>query len=157
MRKTVAKPSGQHASAAEGNWLDLESIAEVEVSSEHPQFPIDSALTEHGVRGWRADRPGVQTVVLKFDEPQQLKRIWLHFVEEERERRQEFKLSWSADDGRSFREIVRQQWNFSPSGSTMELEDYIVDLSGVTAVKLAIDPDLGRGEALATLSELRLA
>ena len=75
MRKTVAKPSGQHASAAENNWLDLESIAEVEVSSEHPEFPIDSTLTEHGSRGWRADQPGVQTVVLKFDEPQQLKRI----------------------------------------------------------------------------------
>jgi hypothetical protein len=157
MRKTVAKSGGQDAPAAGGHWLDLESVAQVEVSSEHPEFPIDLALLGGERRGWRAERAGPQTVVLKFDAPQRLHRILLRFVEEERERTQEFKLSWSDDDGRSFREVVRQQWNFSPSGSTVESEDYRVELSGVTTLKLAIDPDLGRGEALATLSELRLA
>ena len=157
MRKTVAKASGQGTASAEANWLDLESIATVEVTSEHPEYPIESAFAEGRGRGWRADQAGAQTVVLKFDEPQRLKRIRLRFVEEERERTQEFKLSWSADNGRSFREIVRQQWNFSPSGSTLESEDYRVDLSGVTTLQLAINPDLGRGEAPATLSELRLA
>ena len=155
MRKTVLK-SLQDTESAEGNWLDLESIAQVEVTSEHPEFPIESALVVGRVHGWRADGPGVQTVVLKFDEPQRFKRIWLRFVEEI-ERTQEFNLSWSADQGRSFREVVRQQWNFSPSGSTVESEDYRVDLRGVTTLKLVIDPDLGRREAAATLFELRLA
>ena len=155
MRKTVLK-SLQDTESAEGNWLDLESIAQVEVTSEHPEFPIESALVVGRGRGWRADGPGVQTVVLKFDAPQRFKRIWLRFVEEI-ERTQEFNLSWSADQGHSFREVVRQQWNFSPSGSTVESEDYRVDLRGVTTLKLVIDPDLGRREAAATLSELRLA
>jgi hypothetical protein len=38
-------------------------------------------------------------------------------------RTQEFVLRWSRDTGHSFREIVRQQWNFSPSGGTREVED----------------------------------
>ena len=38
-------------------------------------------------------------------------------------------------------EVVRQQWNFSPHGTTEEIEDYTVDLSGVTVLELRIDPD----------------
>jgi hypothetical protein len=157
MRKTVGKSSGQGARSEEGSWLDLESLAQVEVTSELPEFPIESALGAGGGGSWRASAPGGQTILVRFDEPRQLKRILLRFVEEEKERTQEFTLSWSADGGRSFREIARQQWNFSPSGSRAESEDYRVDLSGVTALKLAINPDMGRGESLATLSELRLA
>ena len=36
-----------------------------------------------------------------------------------------------ADTGGSATEIVRQQWNFSPTGSTMEIEHYVVDLDAV--------------------------
>jgi hypothetical protein len=157
MRKTVGKPEGKPSPSQDRSWLDLESLAQVEVTSELPEFPIESALSAPGGQGWHASAAGAQTVLLKFDEPQRLKRILVRFVEEEKERTQEFTLSWSADRGRSFQEIVRQQWNFSPSGSSVEFEDYRVDLSGVTALKLAINPDMGRNEAPATLSELRLA
>ena len=34
----------------------------------------------------------------------------------------------------SFREVVRQQWNFNPSGSAVESDDYRVDLKGVTTL-----------------------
>jgi hypothetical protein len=157
MRKIVGKLGGQDASSGKEGWLDLESLAQVEVASELPEFPIESALVAGTGRGWRASRPGVQTILVKFDQPQRITRIQLRFVEEEHERTQEFTLSSSADAGRSFREILRQQWNFSPSGSRAETEDYRVELSGVTALKLAINPDVGRGEAAATLSEFRLA
>jgi hypothetical protein len=157
MRKTVGKMVGRDSAPADGNWLDLESLAKVEVTSEHTEFPVESALGAGKGPGWRAAEPGVQTILVEFDAPQRLKHIVLRFVGGEEERTQEFHLSWSADGGRSFREIVRQRWNFSPSGSTAESEDYQVDLSGVTALKLVIDPDLGRGEVPATLSELRLA
>ena len=56
------------------------------------------------------------------------------FEEEKRERTQEFVLRWSGDGGRSYREILRQQYTFSPSGSTREVEDYIVNLQGVNGV-----------------------
>jgi hypothetical protein len=55
------------------------------------------------------------------------------------------------------REIVRQQWTFSPTGSTQEIEDYEVELKSVTQLELVIDPDRGRGHSLATLNALRLA
>ena len=39
------------------------------------------------------------------------------FQEDEQERTQEFVLRWSPDGGQSYREIVRQQYNFSPPQS----------------------------------------
>jgi len=72
-------------------------------------------------------------------------------------RTQEFVLRWSPGTGHSFREIVRQQWNFSPSGSIREIEDYTVDLSEVAVLELIIVPDKADREARASLSSLRLA
>ena len=66
-------------------------------------------------------------------------------------------MTWSPDGGRSSRDIVRQQYTFSPEGSTTEVEDLNVDLATVTALELTIIPDQGRGQAHASLSEWRLA
>jgi hypothetical protein len=137
-------------------WLDLERLARVEVSSEDPAHPVAEALRVAGGSGWRALAAGPQTLRLRFDEPQRLQRIRLQFDETEHERRQEFALRWSAD-GKSFREILRQQWNFSPSGSTREAENYAVALSGVSVLELCIIPDTSGGDVRATLAELRLA
>jgi hypothetical protein len=157
MQKRITGSSSQGASSLNERWLDLERLAQVEVTSEDPKFPIEFALIPGSGPNWRASESGEQTILLKFNQPQRLTRTRLRFVEPEVERTQEFAVSWSADGGRSFREIVRQQWNFSPSGSTSESEDFQVDLSSVSALKLTINPDLGRDKAPATLSELRLA
>jgi hypothetical protein len=109
------------------------------------------------MRGWRAADSGTQTIRLIFDEPQRLTRIALVFEETEKQRTQEFVLRWSGDGGRSFREIVRQQWNFSPPKTTREDEEYQVDLSGVTVLELTIVPDISRGSAHASLKSLRLS
>ena len=77
-------------------------------------------------------------------------------MEPDNERTQEYVLRWSPDGGQSFREIVRQQWNFSPTGSTTEIEDYTVALEGVSVLELVIRPDLGRREAVATLASWRV-
>jgi hypothetical protein len=66
-------------------------------------------------------------------------------------------LTWSSDGGRSSRELVRQQYVFSPDGSTSEVEDLNVDLSSVTALELTIIPDQGQGQISASLSEWRIA
>jgi hypothetical protein len=42
----------------------------------------------------------------------------------------------------SFREIVRQQWNFSPPNSMREVEEYRVELSDVTVFELVIVPGI---------------
>jgi hypothetical protein len=83
--------------------------------------------------------------------------ISLAFEESKTSRTQEFALRWSPDRGHSFREIVRQQWNFSSPDATHETEDYSVELSGVTLLDLIIDPDKGNRKARASLLSLRLA
>ncbi len=156
MRKRIITSPQHLTSSPEEDWLDLEQIATVEISSEDPAHPIESALGFGPGSGWRAAGPGAQTIRLLFDSPRQLRRIRLHFVEPAFERTQEFSLRWSAEEGQSFREIVRQQWTFSPRGSTSELEDYRVELSGVRVLELSIIPDISGGRARASLAKWRL-
>ena len=132
-------------------------MASVEVTSEDADYPIESALLAGEKRGWRAAQPGSQTIRLIFDNPQRLRRIWLAFEDTECSRTQEFALRWSPDAGKSFREIVRQQWNFSPPGGVREIEDYAVDLFDLTVLELIIVPDKSGGEARASLVKMRLA
>jgi hypothetical protein len=156
MRKSIVLGMSVHSTAFEPTWLDLERLARVEVSSEDPAHPVEEALRMGRPAGWRAGASGPQTLRLCFDEPQLLQCIRVHFEETQHERRQEFALRWSAD-GASFREIVRQQWNFSPSGSTREAENYVVALAGVSVLELQIVPDTRGGDARASLAELRIA
>ena len=145
------------SAAVEPDWLDLERLAQVEITSEDADYPIESALIPGTGSGWRAAQPGEQTIRLLFDEPLRLRRIHLVFHEGERERTQEFVLRWSPDGGQSYREIVRQQYNFSPPDVAREVEDYDVDLDGVTALELKIVPDISGGSARASLAQLRVA
>src|SRR5437667_6682197 len=107
-------------------------------------------------RGWRAAAPGTQTIRLIFDQPQRLRRISLVFEEDEIKRTQEFVLRWSPDGGRSFRDIVRQQWNFSPPDTVREVEEYQVELADVTALELIIVPNNSGGAARASVKSLRM-
>ena len=158
MRKRVTTSISQDAPCPDEAWLDLDRAAVVEVTSEDKDYPVEAALVSGEMRGWRAADSGTQTIRLIFDEPQKLTRISLLFEEGETERTQEFVLRWSPDGGRSFREIVRQQWNFSPPETTREIEDYQVELSDVTVLELVIVPDKSRGAAArASLKSLRLA
>ena len=157
MRKRVIGSAPQQAAVVDEGWLDFAQLARVEVTSEEASHTIESALLPGGAPGWRAAGPGEQIVRLVFDEPQRLTRIRLVFQEEQTQRTHEFLLQWSADEGRSFREIVRQQWTFSPPDTTGEVEDYRVDLPGVTALELRIVPEITGEDARASLSQLRLA
>jgi hypothetical protein len=156
MRKRVIGHGPREVAAAEPVWLDLERLAQVEITSEDVDYPIEAALIAGTGSGWRAAQPGEQTIRLLFDEPLRLQRIHLVFHEDEQERTQEFVLRWSADGGQSYREVVRQQYNFSPPEAAREVEDYDVDLDGVTALELKIVPDISGGSARAWLAQLRL-
>ena len=156
MRKRLLT-TPQDAPLLDEDWLNLDGAAVVEVTSEEKDYPVESALVSGGTRGWRAADSGAQTIRLVFDESQTLKRITLIFEEKEIERTQEFVLRWSSDGGRSFREIVRQQWNFSPPNTTREVEEYRVALSDVTVLDLVIVPDISGGVARASLKSLRLS
>jgi hypothetical protein len=81
----------------------------------------------------------------------------LVFEENETKRTQEFVLRWSPDGGDSFREIVRQQWNFRPPETVREAQEYLVELSGVTVLELTIIPEISGGISRASLKSLRVA
>jgi len=157
MRKRQISTTPPSAPPSSQAWLAVEHIALVEVTSEENGYPIEFALLGGENRGWRAAKPGAQTIRLIFDEPQRLRRIWLVFEDKENTRTQEFVLRWSPDAGKSFREIVRQQWNFSSPGSVREIEDCAVELSAVTVLELIIVPDMSGGAARASLASLRFA
>ena len=157
MRKRIIAPIQQETESPEQDWLNVEDLAEVEITSEDTAHPIESALLPGRASGWRAARPGKQMIRLLFANPQRLRRVWLNFVEPLTERTQEYVLRWSPDGGQSFREIVRQQWNFSPQGTTRETEDHHVALAAVTVLELSIIPDISGQNAFASLAQLRLA
>jgi hypothetical protein len=157
MQKRVVEAPEFHGEPEADTWLDLEDTAQVELTSEDAAHPVEGALQSNRGPGWRAAEPGVQSIRLLFHQPQRLRRILLRFEEPAASRTQEFALRWSADGGRSFQELVRQQYTFSPDGATTEVEDLNVDLRLVTALELTIDPDQGRGQACASLAEWRVA
>ncbi len=157
MRKRLIRPISHDAPPVDEGWRELDKAAVVEVTSEEKEYPVESALVSEETQGWRAADSGSQTIRLIFDQPQRLSRISVIFEETEMQRTQEFVLRWSPDGGRTFREIVRQQWNFSPPNTSREVEEYQFDLSGVTVLELIIVPDISRGSAHASLKSLRLS
>ena len=157
MRKQLINPRTQNSPVAGERWLDLEHLAQVEITSENPAYPIESALIPSAGSGWRAAGSGEQTIRILFNEPQAVRRIQLLFHEPQRARTQQFVLQWSSDGGQSYREIVRQQYNFSPPNTTREVENYLVNLAGVTVLELRILPDISQGDAAASVEQFRIA
>ena len=157
MRKRIIEDSSKNIKPEKLDWLDLTSLAQVEITSEAPGFPIESALTPDFAPGWRAAQPGEQTIRLLFDEPLNIKHIHLCFQEDEHERTQEFVLRWLPAGSQFYQDLVRQQYNFSPPDTAREVEDYKVELHRAAALELKIVPEISGGSALAKLAQLRLA
>jgi F5/8 type C domain len=157
MRKRIVTPTAEAVRARVEGWLDVQRAATVELTSEDKRYPIESAFDFEEGQGWRAAGPGPQTIRLIFDEPQRINRIQVIFEEEENSRTQEFALRWSADGGSSFKEIVRQQWNFSPPETKRETEEYRVELLNATVIELSIVPDISGGSSRASLKSMRLS
>jgi hypothetical protein len=149
MRKAVLTHDTPDPRPALDTWLDLERIASVELSSEDPSHPFENVLRGRDKGGWRAASPGPQVIRVRFDEPRPLHRIRLE-ISDPGPRSQEFCLS-AIDAANQRRLIARQQWNFSPGGSTLEVEDYSVNLLEIAALELEIDPGRHDREAIATL------
>ncbi|MGZ8222954.1 MAG: carbohydrate-binding protein [Methylobacter sp.] len=158
MRKTIINPVPEISLFSDLNFLDLEQLAQVEFSSEHPEHPVESALllTEDSGAGWRAANTGEQTIRIIFDQPRIIEHIFLVFDEPHYARTQEFVLLWLMDNESCCREILRQQYHFSPPNTTREIEHYEVNLSQLKALELTIIPDISGGDACATLKKLRL-
>lgn len=160
MRKSIVTPVAVASMPISDLWRDLERIARVEMTSEDENFPIEHAIGRKGASGWKASSTGPQVLRMHFDEPLTIRRIQLHFIEDTAERSQEFAIFVHVE-GEVPQEVVRQQWNFSPSGTTEEIEDYAVALTGITVLELRIDPDRSHDPAqsqhYASLASLKIA
>jgi hypothetical protein len=157
MRKQLLTPEPQSQRLPDSAWLDLDKVAHVAITSEDPAHPIEEALVGGGEGGWWAASAGEQTIRLTFPEPQTLRRVRIEFAETTAARTQEFLLRYSTDGGATYRDVVRQQFHFSPPGTARQIEDYGVELDGVTTLELIIVPDVQRGGARASLRRLQLS
>ena len=80
MRKLIVNRDTQNVSATNQNWLDLEPLAQVEITSEDVGHPIESALIPGRGSGWRAAGSGEQIIRLLFDKPLNIRRIHLYVL-----------------------------------------------------------------------------
>lgn len=159
MRKIMINQTDESISFPNLNFLDLERLAQVEFTSECREHPVESALllAADSGSGWVAASPGEQIIRIVFDQPQTIGHIVLRFDEQHQSRTQEFALLWLADKDNAYREILRQQYHFSPPNTTSEIEHYQVNLKQLKALELRIIPDINGGDACARLKNLRLA
>jgi hypothetical protein len=52
MRKILINQTAGNTPDSDLNYLDLEHLAQVEISSENPEYPIEGALAEGSETGW---------------------------------------------------------------------------------------------------------
>ena len=157
LRKVIITPHPATPDAVTDE-IDIAEVATVQVTSESPEHPIDHAFDDHrgpGGTRWIAGEPGEQTVTLAFDAPQTINQILLEIDENEAPRTQELHLSLSCDGGRTYRELLRQEYNFSPAGTTLGRKKWTVSAQGVTHLRL-VKPDKGDKPCRATLTSLVL-
>jgi hypothetical protein len=139
--------------------LDLARLAVVAYSSEDPAHPVERLLDGRAGPGgsrWAAAVPDEPAqLVIEFDRPQAIARLVFEAEEAERERTQAVRVEASADGGRTYRQVLVQEFTFSPRGATFQREDLRLDLVGVDRLRLTIVPNKG-GSGTATLTTLRL-
>ena len=155
MRKTILEHEDQSVTSSSNKWLGVEAIAAVAVTSEADDAPVENVLYPDRETGWRAAEPGPQIIQITFGGPTNIRHIHLAFRESRFARTQEFTLRCTVARGER-REVTRQQWTFSPQGSTEEVEDYRVTLDDVVVLELAIIPDISNGSVHASLARLRI-
>src|SRR4051812_21623949 len=158
LRKQIIGPSAAPPAPTPGE-IDIAAVATVLVTSEDPGHPVDHAFDHHrgpGGSRWVAGEPGEQTLILAFDAPQSIRRVALEVEEAEVARTQELDLAVSSDGGVTYRELLRQEYNFGPPGTTFEREDWAVPAVGVTHLRLQIKPDKGGKLGRASITSLVL-
>src|SRR5215470_19130368 len=144
---------------AEPGEKDIAALATVWVTSEAADYPIDNVLDSHrgpGGSRWVAGEPGPQRLLLAFDAPQTLRLLRLEVEERDVSRTQEIQVAISRDGGHTYQTLLRQEYNFSPPGTTFEREEWSITAEGVTHLQLVITPDKGGTPYHATLTTLAL-
>jgi hypothetical protein len=139
--------------------IDIAGEATVAYSSEQPDHPVEHLFDGRsgpGATRWISARPDTtEVIVIEFDRPKAISRLVYEVEEAERARTQEVRVEVSEDGGRSYRQILVQEYTFSPRGATYQREDQRLDLRQVSHLRLTIVPNKN-GAGTATLTALRL-
>jgi F5/8 type C domain len=100
--------------------------ATVAYSSEDPSHPVAHLIDGQVGRGatrWASRRANAtEQIVLVFDHPR-ISRLSYEVEESAHERTQEIRLEVSTDLGRTYRQVLAQDYTFSPQGATFQHED----------------------------------
>lgn len=139
--------------------IDLAGCAMIAYSSENPAHPVENLLDGRsgpGATRWISARPDtIEHLVVEFDHPQTISRLVYEVEEAMRERTHEVRVEISEDGARTYRQILVQDYTFSPGGARYQREEQRFDLHGVTHLRLTIVPNKN-GSGTATLTALRL-
>ena len=139
--------------------VDIVSCATIAYSSENPAHPVEHLLdgcSGPGATRWISARSDVtEQIVVEFDQPQTISRLVYEVEEAVRERIQEVRVEVSEDGGRTYRQILVQEYTFSPRGATYQCEEQRLNLHQVSHLRLTIVPNKS-GSGAATLTALRL-
>ena len=139
--------------------IDIAGCATIAYSSEDPAHPVEHMLDGRsgpGATRWMSARPDTtEHIVIEFDRPQTISRLVYEVEETMQERTQEVRVEVSEDAGRSYRQILVQEYNFSPGGATCQREEQRFNLEKITHLRLTVVPNK-KGSGMATLTSLRL-
>lgn len=153
-RVNAISPHASSATAASRTagtrWLDLDALADVTIVAAGRRAPRNSHT-------WLADCPGEQLIEIRFRHPMSVSRVRVVSCETDQSRTQEITIWASLRRGERHREVLRQQFNFSPGEATEQVEEYALQLEEVSALHVRIVPCVNGRRAVARVSELRVA
>lgn len=145
--------------AADQGEIDIGRVALLTYSSEDPQHPLDHLIDGSRGRGatrWESGRPdATEQIELQFDHPQKISRLVYEVEECVEDRTQQVRVEVSVDGGRTYRQMLAQDYTFSAHGATFQHEDLRLEVAGVTHLRLTVIPNKG-GSGVATLTSLRI-
>lgn len=147
------------ANAGATGEIDIAGCATIAYSSEQPDHPIEHLLDNNsglGATRWISARPNtIEHILVEFDRPQAISRLVYEVEEAERERTQEVRVEVSEDGGRTYCQILVQEYNFSPGGATYQREEQRFNRRQVSHLRLTIVRNKN-GSGTATLTTFRL-
>lgn len=131
-------------------WLSLDAVADVSIV-------VGGQRVKRAPPEWSGDQSGEQTIEVRFHHPTSLRRLRLVSCETEQARTQEITVWVSLARGERHRELLRQQFTFSPQGATEEVEEYAFQLDDVSAIQVRIVPSIDGRPAVAKVSDLQVS
>ena len=158
VRKRLLPQESASAVALAGE-IDVAAHAVLAYTSDDPDHPIESLIDGHHGRGgtfWAGAKPDTtERIVVEFDQPQSVSCMIYEVEECSCERTQEVRVDVSSDGARTYRQVLVQEYTFSPAGATFQREEQRWNLPAITHLRLTIVPDK-HGSGPAKLNSLRL-